>query len=203
MPRADPCVTMRHMAATAETQRLNEREYLAMERASEVKHELWEGECYAMAGASYEHNLVVANLVGALREQLRDRPCIVLASDMKVHAPSKSGFVYPDASVHCGPPQFYDERRDVLLNPTLIVEVLSESTEAFDRGSKFEGYRALPSFREYVLVTPAKPLVERFLRIDEQRWELTEHREGSLALPSLDVTVELAEVYRNVPFAPS
>ena len=190
------------MGSAAGHEQVSEDEYLAMERASETKHELWEGEVFAMAGASFEHNLVVGNLVRALGNALSGRGCVALPSDMKVRAPTRSGFVYPDVTVFCGPPQFYDEKRDVLLNPTLIVEVVSESTEGFDRGAKFAGYRALPSFREYVLVTPTERLVERFLRIDDDRWELTVHRDGLLTLPSLDVSLEVAEVYLNVPLEP-
>ncbi len=127
-------------------------EYLAWERAAPDKHEFLGGEIFAMAGASFAHNKIVGNIVGELRDALRDRPCDVTPSDLRVKIPAVGLYTYPDAVVVCGEPQFEDDKLDTLLNPTVIVEVLSDSTEAYDRGKKFRYYRTIPSLRDYVLV---------------------------------------------------
>jgi Uma2 family endonuclease len=124
---------------------------------------------FAMAGAREAHNLLVMNLLGELREQLRSRPCRPYPSDMRVRVKS-SLFTYPDVTVVCGDPQFLDERRDTLLNPDLIVEVLSPSTEAYDRGRKFEHYKSLPSFREYFLLASDRVHADLYTRQPDDRW---------------------------------
>jgi Uma2 family endonuclease len=156
-------------------------EYLAAERASDVKHELWAGEVFAMAGASYAHNKIVANLAGELREALRDRPCDVLPSDMKVFVPAKSGFVYPDLSIVCGQARFHDGERDVLLNPTVVIEVLSDTTERFDRGGKFAGYRAIETVRQILLVSQHERRVEVYTRGAGVRWIFDDHTGDAIA----------------------
>lgn len=177
--------------------------YLAAERASESKHELWSGEVFAMAGASYAHNKIVTNLAGELRGRLRDRPCDVLPSDMKVFVPTKSGFVYPDLSIVCGEPRFHDDERDVLLNPILIVEVLSDTTERFDRGDKFAGYRAIESIRQVLLVSQDQRRVEVFTRAGP-RWILDDVTGSDVArLEAVDCDLPLDEVYLKVLAEPS
>lgn len=177
--------------------------YLAAERASEAKHELWSGEVFAMAGASYAHNKIVTNLAGELRARLRDRPCDVLPSDMKVFVPTKSGFVYPDLSVVCGEPRFHDGERDVLLNPILVVEVLSETTERFDRGDKFAGYRAIESIRQVLLVSQDQRRVEVFTRAGP-RWILDDVTGTEVAqLEALGCELPLGEVYLKVLAEPT
>lgn len=172
--------------------------YLAAERTSEAKHELWSGEVFAMAGASYAHNKIVTNLVRELSGRLRDRPCDVLPSDMKVFVPTKSGFVYPDLSVVCGDPRFHDDERDVLLNPILIVEVLSDTTERFDRGDKFAGYRAIESIRQVLLVSQGQRRVEVFTRAGP-RWILDDVTGSEIAhLEAVDCDLPLDEVYLKV-----
>src|SRR5690606_35520608 len=109
-------------------------EYLERERGSDIRHELWRGEVFAMVGATWTHNLITSNLLVALHGALRGRPCRAVSSDLKVHVPRKQGFVYPDVAVVCDPPRFYDDRADVVENPVLVAEVLSEGTERFDRG---------------------------------------------------------------------
>jgi Uma2 family endonuclease len=133
-------------------------EYLAFEREAECKHEYWHGEVFAMAGASREHNLLVSNLVHLLVGALQDRPCEVYPSDMRVSAASAKVFTYPDVSVVCSGPNFADDAQDTLLNPVVIIEVLSDSTEAYDRGKKFEYYRTIPSLQHYLLVAQSQPL---------------------------------------------
>ena len=186
------------MTSEAASARVGEDEFLAMERASETKHELWDGEVFAMAGASLAHNLIVANVVGTLRETLRDRDCVVLPSDMKVRIPTRSGYAYPDATVVCGEIAFHDDHQDVVLNPLVLVEVLSESTERFDRGRKFAGYRTLPTLQEYLLVSQSQRLIERYHRLDEGRWELADHRAGAIRLSALGVELSVDEVYLKV-----
>lgn len=177
--------------------------YLAAERVSEAKHELWSGEVFATAGASYAHNEIVTNLARELSERLRDRPCDVLPSDMKVFVPTKSGFVYPDLSVVCGEPRFHDGERDVLLNPILVVEVLSDTTERFDRGDKFAGYRAVESIRQVLLVSQDQRRVEVFTRAGP-RWILDDVTGSDVArLEALGCELPLDEVYLKVSAEPS
>lgn len=178
-------------------------EYLAAERAqTEVKHEYVDGEVFAMTGASFNHNLIVLNLGGELRAQLKDRPCRVLPSDMRVRVDAANAGKYPDLVALCDAPRFQDERHDVLLNPTLIVEVLSRSTEAYDRGGKFAIYRRLPSLEEYVLVSQERPLVEVFTRQPDGRWLLSEAEglDAQTVLESIGCRVALGEIYDKVDF---
>jgi Uma2 family endonuclease len=175
---------------------MSDAAFLAAERASDRKHELWWGEAFAMAGASQRHNVIVGNIVGELRNALRERPCLVMPSDMKVHVPAKRGFVYPDASVVCGPPSSLDDAADVLVNPTLVVEVLSRSTEAFDRGEKFDGYRSIASLRDVVLVAQHEPRVEVYSRQPDGAWLLRITRADETArLPALEIDLQIAELY--------
>jgi Uma2 family endonuclease len=176
---------------------LTPEEYLTMERQAEHKSEYIDGVVYAMSGASFRHNAIVANVVAELVQQLRGHPCRALPSDMKVRMPDSSKFFYPDMSVVCGEPEFHDERTDVLLNPTLIVEVLSESTASFDRGEKFQAYQRLDSLWEYILISQDKHLVEQYIRQTKESWTYTAMvgAESSLALPSIKCTLSLKAVY--------
>jgi Uma2 family endonuclease len=175
-------------------------QYLAMERAAATKHELWRGEVFAMAGASLAHNLIVINLAWALRNLLVDRPCIAMSSDMKVHVPSSGGYVYPDLSVVCGEPEFIDDATDVITNPRLIVEILSDSTERFDRGDKFAGYRSLPSVTDYLLVAQTRARIEHYERQADGNWLLREFGPGGrLWLRSVEGELGVDDVYLKVP----
>jgi Uma2 family endonuclease len=173
--------------------------YLAAERVADTKHELWAGEVFAKAGASFAHNQIVGNLVGELRTRLRGRPCDVLPSDMKVFVPSKPGVVYPDVTIVCGESRFRDDERDVLVNPTVVVEVLSESTERFDRGEKFAGYRSVESVRQVVLVSQHERRVEVYTRAAAGRWMLDESTSHAvMALESIQCEVPLDEIFLRV-----
>ena len=176
-------------------------QYLALERQAETKSEYFAGEIFAMAGASREHSLISSNVLGDLWSQLREGPCTVYNSDMKVRS-TQEHYAYPDVTVVGGEAQFAGEEREVLLNPTLIVEVLSPSTEAWDRGGKFEQYRQRESLQEYVLIAQDRPHVERYARQADGQWLLTEVNglEAVLALPSIGGELALAEVYRKVTF---
>jgi Uma2 family endonuclease len=181
---------------------MSEDEYLAFERESEFKHQFFDGEIYAMSGASPEHNLIVGNTLATLHSQRRGKPCKVYPSDMKVHTPSTGSYAYPDVTVVCGEDRFDEDKGDVLLNPTVIVEVLSPSTEAFDRGMKFQRYREIESLQEYILIAQDKPHVERFLRQENGLWQFSDARglDASLDLPSIGCKLALAEVYEQVDF---
>src|SRR6266404_1708800 len=143
---------------------LTPEQYLEIERKAEFKSEYFQGEMFAMAGAREAHNLIALNLAAALHPQLRARPCRAYISDMRVRVSATGLYTYPDILVVCGEPQFLDERRDTLLNPNLIVEVLSPSTEAYDRGRKFEHYRSVESLSEYLLVSSERIIAELFTR---------------------------------------
>lgn len=188
--------------STAAVKRYTVAEYLALERASPTKHEFFDGEIFAMAGATEPHNLVAGNAVTALNQALRHEPCRVYPSDMRVRCPSGLR-TYPDVSVACGQPQFEDERRDTLLNPLAILEVLSASTEKYDRGNKFENYQAIPSLREYVLVHQDRMRVEHYSRRDSgDDWVLKVVTDpaGSLHVPALGCEIPLSELYAKVEF---
>ena len=186
-------------------------EYLALERESEERHEYLDGQIYAMAGESIEHADISVNLVRELSSQLKGTPCRVWTKDSKVlsgpgirsYKSIKGLFSYPDIVVVCGEPRFLDEHRDVLLNPTLIIEVLSPSTESFDRGEKFWRYRThLASLTDYVQVSQALPLIEHFRRQSNDEWVLSTVSDmaGSLHLASINCTLRMNEVYDRVSF---
>jgi Uma2 family endonuclease len=182
---------------------LTPEEYLALDRQSEEKSEYWDGEMFLMTGASRRHNLIVLNVGGELREQLKERPCEVYPSDMRVRIPNTARYAYPDVSVVCEEPQFEDEETDVLLNPTLIVEVLSASTEAYDRGKKLDSYRTIPSLQECVLIAQDEYHVYVYTRQPDNRWLLSEADDVNevLSLDSIGCRLPLAEVYRKVKIA--
>jgi Uma2 family endonuclease len=188
-----------HMSSQAQ-KRYTPEEYLALERQAQCKSEYYAGDIIAMAGASRWHNLIVANVISELRSQLKGRPCTTYPSDMRVKVSPTGLYTYPDVTVVCGEVQFEDNQQDTLLNPTLIVEVLSESTEAYDRGGKFAHYRKLPSLMEYVLIAQTKPHVEHYVRQPDNRWLLAEadSLSDTVHLPSIDCRLALLEVYDKV-----
>ncbi|OQY58172.1 MAG: hypothetical protein B6245_13195, partial [Desulfobacteraceae bacterium 4572_88] len=153
---------------------LTEKEYLEIERQAEYKSEYFEGQMFAMSGASEAHNLIVANLIFTLILQLKNTPCRIYPSDMRVKVRENGLYTYPDVIVVCDEAKFDDEHQDTLTNPLLIIEVLSKSTEAYDRGSKFAMYRKLGSLAEYLLVDPSRPQAEQYVRQEENRWLLSE-----------------------------
>jgi Uma2 family endonuclease len=176
---------------------LTPEEYLAIERKAEYKSEYVDGVIYAMSGASLRHNKIVANVIIELGQQLRGRPCSALPSDIKVRMPDSRKFFYPDVSVLCGEPQFHDERQDIILNPILIVEVLSESTAAYDRGEKFQAYQQVTSLQEYILISQDKNFVQHYVRQTQESWTYTAAfgMESTLNLPSIECTLSLQAIY--------
>lgn len=188
-------------------------EYLDMERASEVRHEYLDGQIFEMAGESLAHGRISTNLVAEFRNQLRGKPCDVLSKDTKVRSgwlPARRQtmrglFSYPDIVIVCGQPQFHDEYQDILTNPNVIVEVLSETTELFDRVEKFRRYRThLHTLTDYVLVAQDKPFIDHFSRRDDGLWLLasSESLESTLRIASINCTLPLTEVYDRVEFPP-
>jgi Uma2 family endonuclease len=174
--------------------------YLEAERRAEHKSEYLDGRVSALSGASRRHNLIVVNLVRELSQQLRGRPCEVYGSDMRLKVSETGLYTYPDVTVVCGDPRLEDRHADVLLNPTLLVEVLSRTTEREDRGRKAEHYRRIPSLEEYLLVSQTAPHMERYRRHGEREWLLSEvdRLEATVELDSIGCRLVLAEVYERV-----
>ena len=188
--------------STVPTKRYTPQEYLELERKAETKSEYYRGEIFAMSGASRAHNRIAMNLSALVWNQLRGRPCDVFGSDMRVKVEISGLYTYPDLSALCGEPQFDDEHTDTLLNPSVLVEVLSPSTEDYDRGGKFELYRQIESLREYVVVAQDRLLVEHHTRQDDGSWRLVDYKDkgGELHLASIECRLRLEDIYDKVEF---
>ena len=185
---------------------LTAQDYLAWEHPKETRHEYLDGHVFAMTGASRRHNLLCGNLFAAIHRQLRGKPCEIYANDMRVKVSETGMYTYPDLVAACGEPRFEDQAIDTLLNPVLIVEVLSDSTERYDRGAKFTHYRSVPSLREYLLVSQTECRVEQYARQPGSQWLLTEYQDlnACIDLESLGCRLILSEVYERVlPMAQS
>lgn len=178
--------------------RMSYADYVAAEATSDTRHEYLNGEAFAMAGGTIEHGALAAAITGALINGLRGRPCRVFNSDVRVRIQETGLTTYPDLSVACGSVERDTEDPHALVNPVLIVEVLSDSTEAYDRGQKATHYRQLSSLREYVLMSQHKPHVEVFRRSDAGHWELYEAIAGQqIELRSVGCTLDIDELYRD------
>ena len=178
-------------------------EYLERERRAEYKSEYFAGEIVAMAGAKRKHNLVSSNVTTSLGVQLRDSPCEVYANDMKVRADQARQYSYPDVVVVCGEPQFQDSSEDVLLNPTVVVEVLSPSTEAKDRSEKFLRYRQIETLTDYLLIAQNERRVEQFTKQPDGSWRLVETFDaGEVRLESVGCTLSIIDIYNKVTLEP-
>lgn len=178
------------------------KEYLDMERMAPTKSEYYAGEIFAMAGASPRHTVIVANVVYLLVGQLKGRKCNAHANDLRVHVKQAGLYTYPDVLVVCGQPLFADNQKDTLLNPNVILEVLSDSTEKWDRGRKFAMYRTIESLTDYVLITQNTALVEHYVRQPTGQWVLSDCRglDAALTIASIDCTLPLADIYDKVEF---
>ena len=183
--------------------RLTPEQYLAFERKAAIKSEYFDGEMFAMSGASREHNLIGGNIGRELGEQVKDRDCEVYIADMRVKVNPTGLYTYPDVSVVCGQPQFEDREVDTLMNPKVLFEVLSDSTERYDRGKKSEHYRKLESLAEYLLISQDRVHVEHYVRQPDNQWLLSETTdlEATIPLPSIGCQLAIAEVYRKINFA--
>jgi Uma2 family endonuclease len=181
---------------------LTPEEYLAIEREAEWKSEYYQGEMFAMAGGSEAHNRLIVNFTGELFSRLKGSNCLVNSSDLRVQVNEAGLYTYPDLSIVCGQPKSADGFKDNLTNPVAIIEILSASTEAYDRGEKFLLYRQLPSLREYVLVSQQKPFVDQYIRDDDGRWFvlMTQGLESVVTLQSCGVSIPMSALYENVEF---
>ena len=185
--------------------RMTAAEYLSTERDSSEKHEFAFGEIYAMSGASARHVEIVGNIARDFGNQLRERPCRVYSTDLRLAVDASHRYTYPDVVVVCGQPKFLDNQLDTLLNPDLIVEVLSESTRNYDRGDKFQQNRGIPSFRAYLLVDQAKVHVERHTKQPDGTWSLweTDLLDDVVRLESIDVALPVTEIYLKIELDPA
>ena len=175
-------------------------EYLAIDRQSENKNEYFDGEIFAMTGASRRHNLISVNVAASLNTQLVDRECEVYASDMRVKVSPTGLYTYPDVVIVCSMPQFEDKEIDTLLNPSVVIEVLSKTTEGYDRGDKFGHYRAVESLAEVVLIAQDKHHVEHYTRQANGQWLLSEtnNLQDKIRLTSIECELLLSDIYRKV-----
>ncbi len=175
-------------------------EYLALEEEAEYKSEYYDGEIFAMAGSSEKHNTITTNLAAFLHQALRKKACRVYMNDMRVLVKENGLYTYPDVSVICGKPKFLEGKTATLINPTLIVEVLSDSTADYDRGTKFMLYRGLDSLQDYVLVSQNKVHIEYYRKVADGNWLLEEldNIDQKLKAESIQVEIPLREVYFNV-----
>lgn len=189
------------MSAVPQT-KLSEAEYLAKERKADFKSEFYRGEMFAMSGASREHILITGNLVAALHTQFKGRCCEVYSNDMRIKVSATGLYTYPDLVIVCGEPEFVDAEVDTLLNPTVLIEVLSPSTESYDRGAKAEQYRRIPSLREHVLIAQDRPHVDVLIRQADGSWLLreTDDLEQVVSLPSVSVSLPMREIYDRITF---
>lgn len=184
--------------------RITPQGYLIRERQASIKSEFYQGEIFAMGGGSANHSLIAANFVREAGNALRDKPCIVFNSDLRVQVQSTGLYTYPDATIVCGELLFDDDHRDTLLNPTVIVEVLSDSTEKYDRGKKSNHYRQIASLKELILIAQDRSHVERFTRQPNGDWLFHEQKEltADFELKSLGISIAISELYRGVKFEP-
>lgn len=175
-----------------------------MERDALCKSEYLSGQVYEMAGASEQHNTICVNISREISLRLRGRPCRVYANDMRVKVSPTGLYTYPDVIVVCGERTFEDTQGDTLINPTVVVEVLSRKTEAYDRGEKFAHFQRLESLRDYILVAQNRPRVEHFVRHGDQQWLLTvaDRLEDTVEIASVNCSLSLSEIYENVDFPP-
>ncbi|QTA86233.1 Uma2 family endonuclease [Desulfonema magnum] len=188
------------MAQAEKKELITPEEYFAMEEAVEHKSEYYHGEIFAMTGASHNHNIIAVNIMASLHGSLSHSDCMTYTGDMKVQVDEARHYVYPDVSVVCGNIEFVGDRDDIIANPVVIFEILSRSTQSYDRGDKFKAYRKIRSLRDYILVDQYACHVEYFFKNKAGRWELDEFEtlEESFKIQSLDVDLSLATIYYRV-----
>jgi Uma2 family endonuclease len=176
---------------------ITEEQYLAIERTAERRSEYYNGEMFLMAGGTSDHNLIALNIAAAFREHFRERKCNVYAIDMRVHIPATGLYTYPDGMLICGEREWAEPSHVTLLNPSVIIEILSDSTEAYDRGDKFWQYRHIPSLREYILVSQKALRVDQFIRHPNGEWNFrfVDSIEGTLHVPTVDCAIPLRDIY--------
>ncbi len=185
------------------TKKLTPLEFLEFERKAEEKHEYLDGEIFAMSGAKRNHNKITINLSGLIWQHLKGKDCESYSNDMRVFVPRSGLYTYPDLVVVCGEPQFQDDVHDTLLNPVMLIEVLSDSTEGYDRGRKFQHYRSIESLDEYVLVSQNEARIEKYIKQGDGFWVLSEAvgLDSEITLDAISCTMPLAEVYDKINFS--
>jgi len=195
-------ISGKYRMATVPKHYLTPEEYLHREKDAEFRSEYFRGEMFAMAGASANHNLIVGNCVQTLGQQLKKKPCRVYPSDLKLRIEATGLFTYPDLSVVCGDPQIETNGGDVLLNPVVLVEVLSDSTEAYDRGKKSQHYRTIPSLKHYALIAQDRHSIDCFTRKPDGSWVLTSCHalDEKVELEAIDCQLAITEVFDKVVF---
>ena len=181
---------------------ISPEQYLEMERASETKNEYFNGEVFAMSGASLNHNIVVSTVNTIVLPFLKGKACNMFGSDLRIHIPKNSLYTYPDFSIICGKPEMTDDIKDTVINPSVIIEVLSKSTKDYDRGTKFNLYRSIKTLKEYVLIDSTSISVEVFTRQENNSWILTEFKQlsESFFITTIGLTLHLADIYEDVVF---
>lgn len=183
--------------------RLTPEQYLELDRQSEIRNEYYDGRMFAMSGGKFNHARITANLSGDLRYALKKTPCGVASSDLRIRIAPDGLYTYPDITVVCGEPEFHDDKNDTLVNPILVVEVLSPSTEAYDRGFKAGQYRQMASLKEYALVSQFEARIEVFRRQESGAWLLWEYAgmDAACHFASVRCDIALADIYENIVFA--
>ena len=193
------------MAGQVQTQSwISPEEYLNIERRSTYRSEYVDGEMFAMAGATRQHNRISSNLVSEINQHIKSGDCNIYSSDLRVHVPSTGYFTYPDIVITCGKEEFTDNHNDVLVNPLVIIEILSDSTASIDRGKKFEQYRELTSFVEYLLIEQRTPHIEQYILYDAQEWRYRTIRgiDQQVIIQAIDCTLLLRDIYHKVDLLP-
>lgn len=189
------------MSAVPE-QYLSLNDYVALEESSGIKHEFFAGDAYAMTGGSPQHNLIAANVISSLRPQLRGKSCRIYTSDQRLYVKATGLYTYADASIVCGPAQFAEVPASTITNPVVIIEVLSPSTENYDRGKKSRQYRQIESLRAYLLIAQDSAHVELYVRQEKNRWLLIESSEQDavVSLDAIGCTMMVKDIYEDVEF---
>lgn len=181
---------------------ISQEEYLETERAALEKHEYYQGEIFAMSGASVNHNIISVNLISELKTKLKGNGCRLYGSDLRIHIPKNTLFTYPDISIICGDPDLTDDKFDTATNPSVIIELLSKSTRNYDMGQKFTLYRDIESLQEYILIDTEKIYVEKHIRNADNSWQLTDYRsqDNSFEISTIGLIFLLKDIYEDINF---
>lgn len=181
---------------------VSQEEYLETERAAFEKHEYYQGEIFAMSGASLKHNKIFVNFLGELQNRLKGKSCRPYGSDLRIHIPKNTLFTYPDISIFCNEPNLLDDKFDTATNPSVIIELLSKSTRNYDKGEKFTLYRDIDSLHEYILIDTEKIYVEKHIRNADNSWQLTDYKsiENSFSISTIQLSFMLKDVYEGISF---
>ena len=181
---------------------ISAEEYLAEEREAFEKHEYYQGEVFAMSGASLKHNIIFSNVLTELGSKLKGKGCQPFGSDLRIHIPKNTLYTYPDISIICGAPNLTDDKFDTATNPSIIIELLSKSTRNYDKGDKFTLYRDIDSLQEYILIDTEKIYVEKHIRNSDKSWPLTDYTsmEDSFTIQTIQLTLSLKDIYSGITF---